>query len=75
MEEEWWGAVLTRPANVAVGFFSLLLTRRGRVEEKKWRAGLTRLVKLAVDDANWVDFGGGDSDESHTTTAKIHLTP
>ena len=29
-------------------FFSLLLTHRGRVEEKRWRAGPIRLVKLAV---------------------------
>ena len=40
-----WRAVLTRRAKVV---FVLLLTRRRRVEEERWEAGLTRLVKSAV---------------------------
>ena len=27
------------------------------------------------DDANWVEGGGGDADESHTTAAEIPVTP
>ena len=113
-------------------FFSLLLTRRGRVEEKRWGAGPTSLVKLAVGffsllfhlcvasrRAHWwledsattglswrkqqlvllflrklqnlhahdyvthamtitrtgLRAVGGDTDESHTITAKIPVTP